>query len=298
MARTKSILFAIQQCRLNLVVIDGLPSNGAKWIRPWWVNLVVIWWKSFFFISSSFPTIWVFFLIFIFFSPLFYLFSYFFHPHSPFLVFDSSMVTNLFFVLLSFFFYFGSMFFPFVFGSQPQFSFFLLLAPFFSLYLILPIFSPCSYYLFFLFFSPTLLFSFFPPLVFLITISWPSLPCLFGRPKKIWLPSDIPPLLNGDWNSLVAQKVKCRMNLFFPKTITHTPTPFSCHLSMGVCQMVIEIFQNPPHAFLGNQKILVAMWWWGCVGWQSNCFGHCPTHLHRLMATKIRFQSPFTMGAV
>jgi len=50
--------------------------------------------------------------------------------------------------------------------------------------------------------------------------------------------------LGDDQNSLIAQKAKQGMN-FFSQNDNTCPTPLSCHLKVGVCQMAIEIFQLP-----------------------------------------------------
>ncbi len=76
----------------------------------------------------------------------------------------------LFLFCFPFSFVFALCFFLSFFVLTPQFSFFLLLAPLHNLANIFP---------FLLSFFP-----FFPPLVVLIAISCPSLPCLFGWPKK------------------------------------------------------------------------------------------------------------------
>jgi len=60
-------------------------------------------------------------------------------------------------------------------------------------------------------------------------------------------------MLDGDWNFLIANNGGATCNIIFEKKIS-------------------------PHAFLGNWKILVAIWCWGCVKWRSKKFGHHLTH--------------------
>ncbi len=131
-------------------------------------------------------------LVFWFFAPLFCLFSCFFLPHTPFVLFSYffhplpfysflfhptfrffSFVSNLLFVLFSLF-RFCLVFFPLFLLFPPPFSLFLLLALFSSLCLVLPI-SPCSY----CYFMP------FPPLPF-----WAI--------EKIRSPSNNGAMLDGD----------------------------------------------------------------------------------------------------
>ncbi len=240
-ARTKSILFAIDLRQLNLVATDGSPFNGVEWIWLGQTNLVVIWWNFiflfFFFLphhlgfSSLFknlsPPCFTYFLVS--FIPIPPFFSVFFLcPHllffllsSPFCFFFTTLWLITFFC---FFFPFSSIFalcfFPSFFVPTPQFSFFLLLAFFFSLYLILPIFSPCSYCLFFLFFPNSSIFFFFTShCCYCHFMPLPPMP--FWATEKIWLPFNIPPLSYGNQKNLVAQEVKCEMNFLFPNDSTY-----------------------------------------------------------------------------
>jgi hypothetical protein len=58
--------------------------------------------------------------------------------------------------------------------------------------------------------------------------------------KEFRLPSKTSTSLDGDQNSLVAQKGKQR-KFFFLKNDSIGPTPFGCNM-VGVCWMAIEIF--------------------------------------------------------
>jgi hypothetical protein len=79
---------------------------------------------------------------------------------------------------------------------------------------------------------------------------------------------------------------------FFSKMITQACTPFSCHLTMGVCWMVIEIFWSPkggvcvPPLLGGDRKFLIAIQHTNTIKWRPNVFGHHLTHSHHWMAIK------------
>jgi hypothetical protein len=62
--------------------------------------------------------------------------------------------------------------------------------------------------------------------------------------EEFRLPSKTPTSLDGDQKFLVAQEEKQR-KCFFPKNDSISPTPFGCHLMVGVCHMVIESFWWP-----------------------------------------------------
>jgi hypothetical protein len=181
------------------------------------------------------------------------------------------------------------------------------LLPFlFSFRLVLPIFSPCSYYLLFFFFH-----FLFPHLV-LIAISCPSPPCFFGRPKKFgchrtmvlignrqdlftiwhtptigWWPKNFNHHLTHHINYRMTTKILWspkRENKGWKKNSQHDstcPTPLGCHLKVGYDGWWLKFFNCqkrgriiPHHALLGNRKISIIIQWWGCVERWLNCFNH------------------------
>jgi hypothetical protein len=69
--------------------------------------------------------------------------------------------------------------------------------------------------------------------------------------EEFWSPSHTPTPLDGDQNSSVAQQGNGGMNSCFFQNDNIGPHPFqrlknfNSHLMVGVCRMVIEIFQLP-----------------------------------------------------
>ncbi len=90
-------------------------------------------------------------------------------------------------------------------------------------------------------------------------------------------------LLYGDRNYSIAieqwQSLEWWPNVFDPH-----PTHPHHHMAIKIFQLLkgvqasaIISEKQPMLSFLGNQKILVTIWWCGCVKWQSKFFGCHPT---------------------